>query len=187
MYEMMPYRVEDPMGTIPDRKVASIVARITANLHVEGVGYLTYNRDFVPAGKAHRRAGLHTDGSPGQPSLWFGCRPACSIWWRAQLLWSDAPGLRFWERPLTPEELATVGEDGDCAHLAHLYPEHEGIEASPFRTYTLRQGQVHESFALPEDRTRTFIRITPPSDVPWPDYYTHNPLGIYPKDVIHYG
>ncbi len=44
---------------------------------------------------------------------------------------------------------------------------------------------VHESLMTRHPAARQFVRVSMPSDAPWHEGYTPNPLGILPTGPIH--
>ncbi len=55
----------------------------------------------------------------------------------------------------------------------------------PNRVYHCGPLTVHESLPVWQTVPRQFIRISMPSDAPWYEGYTENPLGIKPTGPIH--
>lgn len=44
---------------------------------------------------------------------------------------------------------------------------------------------VHKSIPMVKDTPRQFVRLSMPSDAPWYEGYTVNPLGVKPTGPIH--
>ena len=86
------------------------LAHMADPAHLGEVGYLTIDEKLVPAGRTHRRAGMHVDG--GQDRGWGGGgRPWASA--TGMLTVSSHGGCRAWAQDFAGD----VGDEGDCEHL----------------------------------------------------------------------
>ena len=143
---------------------------------LEGIGYLTIDEKSVPSGQTHRRAGLHVDGiyRNGRGS-WGGGWGAVGA---GMLTVSSHAGCRAWRGTFDP----WPGDEGDCDHLRHQLGHATFFAAGD--VYWLDGLCVHESMPMPEDTERQFVRLSMPSDAPWFDGYTENPLGVQPTGPI---
>jgi len=152
------------------------LAQMADPSHLDEVGYLTIDEKLVPAGKTHRRAGLHVDG--GIDSPWGGSqRPWASA--TGMLTVSSHAGCKAWAQEFDGE----VGDEGSCEHL-RLQLKSDGTVLSAEEVYWLGGLCVHES--LPQDTSvkRQFVRLSLPSTAPWYEGYTENPLGVLPTGPI---
>lgn len=163
---MLPFRLEDP-ATIPEHMsqwrdaVASLVDISTVK---SGTAYMTIDEAHVGAGETHRRPGMHVDGLGG----WGG---GGGGWARnGMLVAADRIGCRGW--PQTFE--GAPAAHGSCEHLREQC--REALVMQPGRVYWCSPLSVHESLQQAESGRRTFVRMSMPSNAPWYDGYTRNPM-----------
>jgi hypothetical protein len=171
---MMPIRLND-VRTIPKMLGGwrDVVIRLTELCRMwSGVGYITIDEAHVKAGETHRRPGMHVDGD-----LWGGGGP----WARnGMLLVSSHAGCRGWHQDFG----GAPGEDGDCSHLADQCDPLAEVVMQPGVVYHCNPTAVHESMLMTQDTARQFCRLSMPSDAPWYEGYTENPLGVKPGGPI---
>ncbi|MFB6225628.1 MAG: hypothetical protein ABEI13_04190 [Candidatus Paceibacteria bacterium] len=197
---IMPYKLEDPEGTIPDfvgkhylapwRPTVKAIGRFMPNKH--GTAYLTIDEAIVEAGETHRRPGLHVDGvgpwgddnpiwssdvfsSKNQPDT----REAKYLR-GGMFLAASHTGCRAWDKDFT----GYPGPDGDCAHLEDQCNPQEAIYMKPGGLYWCGPYGVHEAISMEERTARQLIRVSTPSNAPWYEGCTENPLGIEPDGPI---
>ena len=142
--------------------------------HGGDVGYLTVDERRVPAGHAHRRPGLHVDGVYGNSvGSWAPSPPGP---WGSQtggmLTVASNVGCRAWRGSFNGE----IGADGDCGQLSSQLGEATEFKAN--RVYWVGGFCIHESIPLAVETERQFVRVSMPSEAPWFDGYTRNPLGV---------
>ncbi|MFA5935752.1 MAG: hypothetical protein WC787_02790 [Patescibacteria group bacterium] len=178
---MMPFRIEDPVGTIPEeyavwRKPIEGLCAFAPRL--PGVAYLTIDEAEVEAGETHRRPGLHVDGigPDGRAGGWGGGWGAKGMIIASSHLGCRAYSQEFrgWPKP-----------NGDCAHLAEQCDPGCEVPMVGGHAYWLEPLTVHEPLLLESTTRRQFVRISMPSDAPWYEGYTINSLGIKPTGPIH--
>ncbi len=142
------------------------------------VGYLTIDEKVVKAGQTHRRAGLHVDGVyKSQGGGWGG---GGGSWGgnRGFLVAANRYGCRAWKQSFE----GYPKDEGECDHLAPQLGQPISLSANVL--YFLNPLCVHESMPMVEDTPRQFFRLSFPSDSPWFEGYTENPLGIKPTGPI---
>lgn len=179
---MLPFRLEDPAGTIPSfaeswrRAAAALVEMGPVR---EGVAYLTVDEAVVPAGQTHRRPGLHVDGigPDGKAGGWS----KGGYGYNGMLTAASAVGCRGWRGMFQ----GTPKPNGDCAHMAGECPADAAVVFQPGRVYLCSPLAVHEALPMKKTTARQFVRLSMPSDAPWYEGYTRNPLGIEPTGPIH--
>jgi hypothetical protein len=145
------------------------------------VGYLTIDEKVVQPKQTHRRAGLHVDGiyHDGR-GKWSGGGGGWSTVGNGAITVSSHVGCRAWNQEFTQ---GWPGPEGECDHLAYqLRPECEVIFKAN-TAYWFDGMCVHESMVQTEPVARQFVRLSLPSDAPWFEGYTRNPLGIQPTGV----
>lgn len=169
---MMPFHIHDPVGSLPHwlQPYAEEIKRL--GLLEWGVGYLTIDEANLRLGEHHRRPGLHVDGLGG----WGGGGPWAK---KGMVCAASAPGCRMWNTNFEVE----VGEDGDCEQVRPQLGAGHDMEANT--AYHMEPLTVHETLPQLQDGPRQFLRISFPSDAPWYEGYTKNPLGIQPRGPIH--
>lgn len=139
------------------------------------VGYLTVDEKVVDSRQTHRRAGLHVDGGSGRG--WGGGTWAHRS--TGMLTVSSHPGCRAWAQDF----LGEVGDEGSCDHLRDEILS-EGTVLGAGEVYWMDGLCVHESIPQPNSVARQFVRLSLPSDAPWYEGYTENPLGVLPTGPI---
>jgi hypothetical protein len=181
---MMPLVLGD-MASVPDflahyRDV--IKALFDLGGHAGKIGYLTIDEKRVEAGATHRRTGLHVDGIyQGRAGGWGG--GGGGSWGSAgngMLTVSSAAGCRAFSKEFT----GWPGMEGECDHLADQCSDEAATVFGPGEVYWVDGLCVHESMAMAENTTRQFVRLSLPSDGPWFEGYTENPLGVKPSAEI---
>lgn len=153
--------------------------------HEGKVGYLTIDEKGVLPGATHRRAGLHVDGIyRGEPrggwsggGGWAGGKSGSNA--TGMLTVSSHAGCRIWAQ----EFEGWPGDEGGCEHLRGELKS-EGTVIGPGEVYWMGGLCVHESIPQPEAVKRQFVRLSLPSDCPWFEGYTENPLGVKPTGEI---
>jgi len=138
------------------------------------VGYLTIDEKEVLPGATHRRSGLHVDG--GKDRGWGGGGYA----FNGMITASSVEGCRAWNQMVDGE----VGDEGSCDHLRDKL-NGDGFVFTPNTAYWCSPYCVHESMPQAQAVKRQFIRLSMPSDCPWHEGYTENPLGVMPTGPIH--
>lgn len=153
-----------------------------ADSSLEGqVGYLTVDEKVVEPQKTHRRQGLHVDGVyQGGVGGWGGGHSGGS--WgsvgNGMLTISNPAGCRAWNKTFTG------WPKGECDHLIDQCSEDEAVLFKPNMVYWVDGLCVHESMPQITQVNRQFVRLSLPSEGPWFEGYTENPLGIKPTGKI---
>lgn len=144
------------------------------------VGYVTIDERLVLKDTTHRRPGIHVDGVyKGNGATWGGG----STWsgrHTGMLTAASHVGCRAWEGTFEAE----LGPDGEFENVAPQLIGKKEITLQPSTLYWMGAHTVHESMPMPQDTFRQFVRISLPSDAPWFDGCTPNPLGIKPTGQI---
>ena len=155
------------------------MAHLLAQADSKGVGYLTIDECEVPAGQTQRRPGLHVDGIyRGAAGSWGG---GGSWGGTGFLVANNIPGTcRAWDTDI----LGKPGPEGECEHLRPKFPGAEAVLMSANKVYDLDPLTVHEALPVHKDCRRQFVRVSRPSDAPWFEGYTPNPLGVKPAGPI---
>lgn len=144
----------------------------------EGIGYLTIDEKRVEPAKTHRREGKHVDGVfQGSYGGWGGGGGWGSVG-NGMLTVASHPGCRAW----AGEFVGRPGWEGECDHLTDQCDEGTLFGAS--EVYWVDGLCVHESVPQTRAVDRQFVRLSMPSDAPWFDGYTVNPLGVKPTGRI---
>lgn len=141
------------------------------------VGYLTIDEKEVRPGETHRRAGLHVDGGEGRG--WGGGGGWASRE-TGMLTVSNVVGCWAWNQSFS----GWPGEEGNCEHLRPQLREDSRIAFLPGTIYWADGFCVHESIPQTEAVKRQFVRLSLPSEAPWFEGYTENPLGVLPTGPI---
>jgi hypothetical protein len=180
--------------------------------HKGKVCYLTIDQKGVPAGKTHRRAGLHVDGYPyteadkrmldggyitsGAGGIW--AANAHGGTWGGGGGWGGGNSALYWHMGNGLLTVSSVegcvawnqefpGEpkvEGDCEHLREHCKEECKVVLKANTLYWMSPGCVHESLPQPVDVIRTFVRLSLPSKCDWYEGCTPNPLGVKPTGKI---
>jgi hypothetical protein len=159
------------------RTTAMRLFSMTDPAHLGQIGYLTVDERTVNAGSTHRRAGMHVDG--GSAAAWGGGPSGPWANSTGMLTVSSYVGCRAWKQLFKGE----VGEEGNCEHLFDEL-DSPGTILEAGSVYWLGGLCVHESLTQPEKINRQFVRLSLPSDAPWYEGYTENPLGVMPTGPI---
>mgnify|MGYP001616628646 CR=1 FL=1 len=152
-----------------------------AREHAEKIGYLTIDEKRVKAGESHRRPGLHVDGvcykgsgAWGGGGGWGGGAKDST----GMLTVSNIKGCRVWQGQFD----GWPGPEGECDHLTSQC--FDPITLKSYTVYWLHGLCIHESIPVQYNVRRQFVRLSLPSDSPWFEGYTVNPLGIKPTGPI---
>ncbi len=178
---MMPFCIDDVCGSLPAalRSWEPIVRAMSIPAGI-GIGYLTIDETVVRAGETHRRPGLHVDGvgPDGRAGGWGGG----GGWSKSGMtMASSHVGCRVFAQEFHGEP----GPNGDCAHLADEADLRRAVTLEPGVIYLCGPLTVHEALPMAQDTVRQFCRVSFPSDAPWYEGYTKNPIGILPTGAIH--
>lgn len=177
---MLPFHMEDIENTIPNHQWHDTIKKMVDMAPVKsGVGYLTIDESFVPKGEFHRRPGLHVDGVDENGSIggWGGG----GGWGNGgMIVASSHTGAKSW----TGNFKNTIGSNGDCSHMRDDLREEDAIYLLGGIAYFLNETAVHETIPMISDTNRQFVRLSMPSNAPWYEGYTENPLGVKPNGLI---
>lgn len=147
--------------------------------HKGKVGYLTIDEKTVEPGGTHRRGGLHVDGIyNGQAGGWGG-----GSWGSAgngMLTVSNPAGCRAYHQSFE----GWPGNEGECDHLLDQCDVSNSTLFKANTLYWVDGMCVHESVPQLEVVDRQFVRLSLPSNGPWFEGYTENPLGVLPSGEI---
>lgn len=185
---MMPFRLDDVPRTINRKDWHQAIELMVALAPIqEGVGYLTVDEAEVEEGETHRRPGLHVDGvnASGGIGGWGGGgsigQPGGGWGTGGMVVTASHTGCIAY-----PGEFkARIGPNGDCEHLRAMLQGREAVPLLGGRAYRLNATAIHESLRLGARVRRQFVRLSLPSEAPWYDGYTRNPLGVEPEGPIH--
>lgn len=160
----------------------AIVDLFEQSLDAHGVGYLTIDERFVAPGISHRRPGLHIDGM----GAWGNGGHTAGA--RGMLTASNVEGCAAWRQgflglPRAAEDAGDPNE-GDCEHLRAQCLDDNRVVLKASKIYFCEQFCVHESLPILAGGHRIFVRLSMPSNAPWPANCTPNPLGILPTGPI---
>lgn len=168
---MMPFRMEDPRGTVPYPQYLDLVSEICAKSSVkQGVGYLTIDEAVVEQGETQRRPGLHVDGYNAPYGGGGGGYAHNGMFVASSVL-----GCIGYRGSFDVD----LDQDGGCREEDRL----AFGGGSPLlwnQLYWCSPHAVHESIPMAIRTPRQFIRISMPSDAPHHREYTPNPLGVLP-------
>ncbi len=180
---MMPFDMQD-VRTLPNslglwRGVVRVMCELADQ---EGVGYLTIDEADVKAGTTHRRPGMHVDGvgPDGKVGGWGG---GGGYGKNGMMMVSSHVGCRAWDVDITG--WAGPKSDGDCSHVSQYLRDKDSLIMKPNRAYWCGPMMVHEAIPMKENTKRSFVRVSYPSNAPWYEGYTVNPLGVQPTGPIH--
>lgn len=181
---MMPFYWHDPQGSLPSclQKWKALVQKLCSLFSDEqGTGYLTIDEAHVLPGECHRRPGLHVDGirEGGAAGSWAG-NPGGWAGKGGMILLASHAGCRAWNGVFQGQP----GSNGDCKHLRDQAVDEAAQVLHGNRAYWCGALTVHESLPQPEAVSRQFLRLSFPSDAPWYEGYTENPLGIAPGGPV---
>lgn len=177
---MMPFYLGNPMGSLPDSlgHWKGYIAMVTDHAEAPvGVGYLTIDECLVKAGETQRRPGKHVDGigPDGKEGGWGGGGGWGS---NGMLITSSYAACDVWVGDIDGYPAA----NGSCEHLS---PDISPIRMKAGDVWWFDGMCLHESVPVTKDVYRQFCRISYPSNAPWYEGYTENPLGIEPTGPIH--
>lgn len=184
---MLPVIIED-VNSLPDfvagykQAFKTMCETEQAKKHSGEVGYLTIDEKVVPANKTHRRSGAHVDGVyHGGVGGWGG--GAGGSWGghgNGMLTVSSVAGCKAWKQWFE----GWPGWEGEADHLMDQAKEDHAVLFSAGELYWVDGLCVHESLNFEHDTPRQFVRLSLPSEGPWFEGYTENPLGIKPTGPI---
>lgn len=178
---MMPIVLRDP-SSVPDIVAPwrDLIRRL-CEYGDPGIGYLTIDEALVPAGRTHRRPGIHVDGvgPDGLPGAWGGGGGPWAA--NGMIVAASHVGARAWDQIVE----GTPAANGDCAHLRQELFDECAQPLKANTAYWLWSDTIHEALPMPVETPRQFLRISMPSDAPWYEGYTPNPLGARPTGPIH--
>lgn len=146
------------------------------------VGYLTIDEKKVKKGETHRRKGLHVDGVfKNKAGGWGGGNDgAWGSKTHGMITISSHAGCKAWNQ----EIYGYPGPDGECDHLINQLDSEKCEIFEPNMAYHVSGMCVHESLPMEKETERQFVRLSMPSNAPWFEGYTENPLGIKPSGEI---
>ncbi len=179
---MLPFRLDDVKRTISREDWHEAIKKMVAMAPVkEGVGYLTIDEAGVSRGETHRRPGIHVDGVG--PSGGIGGWGGGGGGWGTggMVVVASHTGCRAWDGEFD----ARIGPNGDCSHMRDMLADEAAIPLLGGRAYRLNETAIHESIPMGISQKRQFIRLSMPSDAPWYEGYTRNPLGVEPMGPVH--
>lgn len=175
---MMPIDLGDPSSIPPvlDDWKSLLETMIAVGPYQKGVGYITIDQMIVRAGVPHRRPGLHVDGVGPEGYTHGGWGGGGWSGRKSFLVAASQLGCRAWDVDFGQYDMVA---DGDCEHLRHLCPMLASFELQPYRIYEIGRLTPHETFGLPYNTARQFIRLSSPStEAPTHEGLTENPLGV---------
>lgn len=179
---MMPYRIDDPDGTLPSRLSPWFDTLLHMGMLSDpGVGYLTIDESLVRAGETQRRPGLHVDGvgPDGGIGGWGG---GGGGWGSSGMtMVSSHVGCVAYDQAFS----GYPRPNGDCSHLEDQLDEEYETVLQANTVYWCSPLAVHRSLPMELDTYRQFCRVSFPSDAPWYEGYTPNPRGVMPTGPIH--
>ena len=177
---LMPIDLGDVAGTLPPflsgwRRAIERLRGVAPCR--SGIGYLTIDERWTPAGARHRRPGLHVDGwaddADGGPwgggGGWGGREAGMVV--AASHVGSVAYAQSFAGAPR---------RYGDCEHVREQCDPARRVVLAAGTAYQLGGLAVHETLPAEHDQVRQFVRLSMPSGAAWPVSCTPNPLGIPP-------
>lgn len=182
---MMPFRLDDQdsipvqIGHWAESLFGLLQWAIPAQSR-KGVGYLTIDEAWLEAGETHRRPGLHVDGvgEDGKAGGWGGGGGGYAA--SGMIVAASCAGAHVY-----PHEVQGWPQpNGDCAHLATQCGSKGRVVMRPNVAYWMSGMTMHEAVPVAERGPRQFLRVSMPSDAPWHEGYTENPLGIKPTGPI---
>lgn len=178
---MMPLILGD-LNSIPPMLAnwkATLASLFEMGGHHGKVGYITIDEKTVTPGATHRRAGKHVDGVfQGRAGGWGGGGGSWGAAGTGMLTVSSPAGCRCFRGTF----VGWPGNEGECDHLADQCKDGELLKE---RTVYWVDGMcVHESVPMVDPVNRQFVRLSLPSDGPWFEGYTENPLGVKPSGEI---
>jgi hypothetical protein len=154
-----------------------------AQKHNGEVGYLTVDEKTVEVGKTHRRSGAHVDGIYQGGSGGWGGGSTGGSWGghgNGMLTVSNPAGCRAWLQWFD----GWPGFEGEADHLMNQAKDECATLFKPNMLYWVDGLCVHESVKFDKPVQRQFVRLSLPSDGPWFEGYTVNPLGVMPTGKI---
>ena len=95
------------------------------------------------------------------------------------LLAADVTGCCGWYQDFE----GYPGPNGDCSHLADQLGREVLFAAD--KVFWCGPLAVHKAIPMRHDRKRSLVRLSMPSDCPWYEGYTRNPLGVEPTGPVH--
>lgn len=181
---MMPLIIGD-LNSIPEllghyKETLSQLFKLADPKHLGKVGYITIDEKVVPAGKTHRRSGLHVDGVyDGKCGGWGGGGGWGSVG-NGMITVSSVAGCKAYLQEFDGE----LGKDGECDKISAQCDESKAVIFQPNQAYWVDGLCVHESLPQVKETERQFVRLSMPSNAPWFEGYTENPNGVKPTGPI---
>ncbi len=186
---MMPFVFQEAAKSLPKYLggwVPIIEELIGDAVGINDVGYVTIDEAVVGAGECHRRPGLHIDGVGGWGGgNWGGYEGKdgieapwhlkCADYATGMILLASHPLCKAYYQSFQGDP----GYEGDCEHLREEIAT-DGTWLLGGRSYWVGTKCVHEGLPAPAVTKRQFLRISSPSEYPWYEGYTANPLGVQP-------
>jgi len=154
--------------------------------HPGKIGYLTIDEKIVGAGETHRRAGAHVDGAyQGGFGGWGGGGgPGLGGGWgsvgNGMLTVASHAGCRAWRQTFA----GRVGLEGEAEHLMPQAREDAAVTFGAGEVWWVDGACVHASLPMAHPTARQFVRLSLPSEAPWFEGYTVNPLGVKPSGPV---
>lgn len=179
---MMPVRLGHIDSVPPDlaHYKDTIDALFRMGGHAGGIGYITIDEKTVHPGCTHRRAGLHVDGVyQGRVGAWGGGGGWGSVG-NGMLTVSSHPNCRAWLQAFD----GFPGDEGEADHLIPQCRDETSRVFAPGDVYWLDGLCVHESLPATTPIDRQFVRLSLPSNGPWFEGYSVNPLGVLPSGPV---
>lgn len=174
---MMPLVLHD-CTTVPPQlsHYLQTIDRLFSLTPADGVAYLTIDEREVAAGTTHRRAGVHVDSVyRGGSGAWGGG----GGWGKnGMICLANQVGCRAWRGDFE----GFPADEGEADHLVPQLGDPEVLQAGV--AYWMSPMCVHESIRQPKTVSRQFVRLSMPSNSPWFEGYTVNPLGVQPTGPI---
>jgi hypothetical protein len=141
------------------------------------IGYLTIDEQELQPNETLRRGGLHVDGYyHGKCGAWGGGGGWGSVG-NGMLTVSSTPHCKAYLGMFEGEPRS----EGECDHLTL---PNEGVLFDANQVYWVDGACVHESMPVTEVTKRQFVRLSMPSNGPWFEGYTENPIGVKPSNEI---
>ncbi len=152
-----------------------------AQEHWGQVAYLTIDEKRVVPATTHRRAGLHVDGVfQGRAAGPWGGGGGWGAAGTGMLTVASHVGCRAYNGDFD----GFPGYDGECDHLIDQLPAAKEVVFGAGELYWVDGLCIHESIPQTQPVDRQFVRLSLPSNAPWFEGYTENPLGVKPTGPI---
>lgn len=178
---MMPFLIDRPITSLMWLGGwRETVAEMLSQYKGCGVGYLTIDEATVQAGETHRRPGKHVDGvgPDGQYGGWGGGGGYAG---NGMLMVASVPGVKLYLGTFVDNP----GPNGDCSEVSRAMSVVETRVPKAGEVYWCDSLCMHEAIPMAATVQRQFCRISYPSNAPWYEGYTENPLGVKPTGPVH--